>query len=108
VPKAIRFDNLTPAVKKVLPHGERELTEEFQNFVFHYGFETEFCNPASGNEKGHVEAMVKYTRNNFLLPEIPFSNLEDLNRSFWGAAEKDRQRKHYQKDSLIAELYEED
>ena len=66
------------------------------------------CNPASGNEKGHVEAMVKYTRNNFLLPEIPFPNLEDLNRTFWIAAEKDRQRKHYQKESLIAELYEED
>lgn len=108
VPKAIRFDNLTPAVKKVLPNGERQLTEEFQNFVFHYGFETEFCNPASGNEKGHVEAMVKYIRNNFLLPEITFSNLEDLNKSFWLAAEKDRQRKHYQKETLIAELYKED
>src|SRR5690606_4397288 len=66
VPKAIRFDNLSPAVKKVLPNGERQLTEEFQNFVLHYGFECEFCNPASGNEKGHVEAMVKYVRNNFL------------------------------------------
>lgn len=108
VPKAIRFDNLTPAVKKILPNGERGLTEEFQNFVFHYGFETEFCNPASGNEKGHVEAMVKYIRNNFLLPEIPFSNLEDLNKTFWLAAEKDRQRKHYQKEYLIAELYMED
>jgi transposase len=108
VPKAIRFDNLTPAVKKVLPNGERELTEEFQNFVFHYGFEPEFCNPASGNEKGHVEAMVKYIRNNFLLPEIPFSDIEDLNKSFWQSAEKDRERKHYQKERLIAELYSED
>jgi transposase len=108
VPKAIRFDNLAPAVKKVLPNGERELTEEFQNFVFHYDFEPEFCNPASGNEKGHVEAMVKYIRNNFLLPELPFSNLEDLNKTFWQIAEKDRQRKHYQKDILITELYEED
>jgi transposase len=108
VPRAIRFDNLSPAVKKVLPNGERELTEEFQNFVFHYGFETEFCNPGSGNEKGHVEAMVKYIRNNFLLPELTFTDLEELNRTFWSLSEKDRNRKHYEKDRLIAELYLED
>ncbi|AUD13085.1 hypothetical protein CXF77_14710 [Planococcus sp. MB-3u-09] len=62
VPKAIRFDNLAPAVKKVLPHGERILTDEFQRFVFHYGFTLEFYNPTNGNEKGHVEAMVKCNR----------------------------------------------
>jgi hypothetical protein len=33
VPKAIRFDNLAPTVKKDLPNGERELTEEFQNYT---------------------------------------------------------------------------
>ena len=64
VPRAIRFDNLTPAVKKILPNGERKLTEEFEKFVLHYGFEVEFCNLNSGNEKGHVEGMVKYIRNN--------------------------------------------
>lgn len=108
VPKAIRFDNLTPAVKKILPHGERILTEEFQRFVFHYGFTPEFCNPASGNEKGHVEAMVKYVRNNFLLPELPFSDLESLNRTFWQLAEEDRDRKHYVKKEQLSALYKED
>lgn len=105
VPKAIRFDNLSAAVKKVLPNGERELTEAFQNFVLHYEFTPEFCNPGSGNEKGHVESMVKYIRNNFLLPELTLLNLEDLNRTFWKKAEKDRNRKHYQKENLIAKLY---
>ncbi|MGG1573153.1 IS21 family transposase [Fictibacillus sp. NRS-1165] len=105
VPKAIRFDNLSAAVKKIFPHGERELTESFQNFVLHYGFTPEFCNPASGNEKGHVEAMVKYTRNNFLIPELSLQNLEDLNQTFWVKAEKDRNRNHYQKEELIAKLY---
>lgn len=108
VPKAIRFDNLSPAVKKVLPNGERELTDEFQRFVLHYGFECEFCNPASGNEKGNVEAMVKYIRNNYFLPELAFHNLEDFNDSLWGKAESDRQRAHYQKGELIANLYLED
>ena len=108
VPKAIRFDNLTPAVKKIFPHGERELTDEFQKFVFHYGFETEFCNPASGNEKGHVESMVKYVRNNFLLPELSFSQLENLNQTFWVMAEEDRERVHYSKKELISSLFKED
>ncbi|MFA1643845.1 IS21 family transposase, partial [Chryseomicrobium imtechense] len=108
VPKTIRFDNLSPAVKKVLPYGERVLTDEFERFVLHYGFSTEFCNPGSGNEKGHVEAMVKYIRNNFLLPEIHVADLERLNETFWIAAEEDRNRKHYQKDELLSELFEED
>jgi transposase len=105
VPKAIRFDNLSPAVKKVLPNGERELTDEFHRFVLHYGFEYEFCNPGSGNEKGHVEAMVKYVRNNFLLPELTIHDLESFNNSLWIKAEADRNRPHYQKATLIAELY---
>lgn len=86
VPKAIRFDNLSSAVKKVLPNGERHLTEEFQNFVLHYGFECEFCNPNKGNEKGHVEAMVKYVRNNFLLPGLHVTELDELNHELWGKA----------------------
>jgi transposase len=105
VPKVIRFDNLSPAVKKVLPNGQRELTDEFQNFVFHYDFDYEFCNPGSGNEKGHVEAMVKYVRNNFLLPELSVFDLEQVNETFWEQAEKDRERIHYQKEATLAELY---
>lgn len=108
VPKTIRFDNLSAAVKKILPNGERQLTDEFQNFVLHYGFECEFCNPNSGNEKGHVEAMVKYVRNNFLLPGLQVFNLDELNKSFWEKADKDRKRKHYEKQTFISELLEQD
>lgn len=38
VPKVIRFDNLSPAVKRIMPNGQRELTEEFQNFVFAWSY----------------------------------------------------------------------
>lgn len=108
VPKNIRFDNLSAAVKKILPNGERQLTEEFQNFVLHYGFECEFCNPNSGNEKGHVEAMVKYVRNNFLLPGLHVFDLDELNTTLWRKAENDRERKHYEKETFISQLFEED
>ncbi|AOV07070.1 IS21 family transposase [Sporosarcina ureilytica] len=108
VPRTIRFDNLSPAVKKILPNGERQLTEDFQNFVLHYGFDYEFCNPNSGNEKGHVEAMVKYVRNNFLLPSLHVMDLDELNKGLWEKSENDRERKHYEKETLISQLFEED
>ncbi|MBU8908976.1 IS21 family transposase [Desertibacillus haloalkaliphilus] len=108
VPRRIRFDNLSPAVKKVLPQGKRELTEGFKRFALHYGFEYEFCNPGAGNEKGHVEAMVKYVRNNFFLPERAVYQWDDLNRRLWAEVENDRNRPHYEKKVEIAKLFEED
>lgn len=98
VPKTIRFDNLSPAVKKIHKNGVRELTESFERFVLHYGFEPEFCNPSSGNEKGHVENMVKYIRNNFLLPAPYFTDLDEFNEKQWLIAEKDQLRVHYEKE----------
>ncbi|TSJ59930.1 IS21 family transposase, partial [Allobacillus salarius] len=108
VPATIRFDNLSPAVKKIRAKGERELTDTFERFVLHYGFKYEFCNPGKGNEKGHVEAMVKYVRNNFLLPENTVINLNQFNETLWELAEQDRNRLHYEKEVLQSELFKED
>jgi transposase len=108
VPHTIRFDNLSPAVKKILAKGERELTDTFERFVLNYGFTYEFCNPGKGNEKGHVEAMVKYVRNNFLLPENTILNLDQFNETLWSMAEEDRNRYHYEKKVLQSDLYKED
>ncbi|MBU9720983.1 MULTISPECIES: IS21 family transposase [Bacillaceae] len=108
VPNTIRFDNLSPAVKKIKGKGERSLTDTFERFVLHYGFQYEFCNPGKGNEKGHVEAMVKYVRNNFLLPECTITNLDEFNSTLWKVAEDDRERPHYLKHVLQSELYKED
>lgn len=105
VPHTIRFDNLSPAVSKILPNGERKLTEEFERFTAHYGFRYEFCNPNSGNEKGHVESMVKYVRNNYLIPTIPYQTLSDLNEQALCWSVQDRNRPHFEKGLPIAELY---
>jgi transposase len=108
VPRTIRFDNLSPAVKKIQAKGERALTDTFERFVLHYGFQYEFCNPGKGNEKGHVEAMVKYVRNNFLLPECSVLNLDQFNETLWELAEDDRLRPHYKKQIHQSELFKED
>lgn len=79
VPRKIIFDNLKPAVKKVLTGTERELQESFLKFQSFYCFEAEFCGPGKGNEKGLVENLVKYTRNNYFLPHPNFTDFDSFN-----------------------------
>jgi transposase len=62
------FDNLTPAVRKVLKGRTRDVQRGFEVFQAHYGFEAEFCAPGKGNEKGGVEGEVKYSRHEILSP----------------------------------------
>lgn len=56
-----RLDNLSPVVK-LLGRGERKITARFSQFQNHYGFKTDFCNPASGWEKGSIESTVGHLK----------------------------------------------
>ena len=51
----LRFDNLKSAVQKILRGHQREETQRFIAFRSHCGFQSEFCTPGRGNEKGGVE-----------------------------------------------------
>ena len=82
-------------------------TDMFERFVLHYGFECEFCNPAQGNEKGYVENIMKYVRNNFLLPAQMIADLEDFNQTLWILVEGNRNRLHYEKEMSLTVLHEE-
>jgi len=108
IPECILFDNPSTIVKKVLEHGKREVTENFKRFALHYGFKTNFCNPARGQEKGHVENKVGYSRRNFFVPVPEFKNLDEFNKNLFEKADQDMQRKHYKKGRLIADLFAED
>ncbi len=108
VPGRQWFDNASSMVKKVLKEGERDLTDAFLRFKAHYQFDAEFCNPASGNEKGSVESKVGYHRRNFLVPVPEFDNLQDFNRKLLELADQDQNRLHYEKKVPIAMLFEED
>lgn len=66
--RTVWFDNLTPAVKRVLKGRDRELQEVFECFCAHYGFKAVFCAPGKGNEKGGVEGAVKYGRHEIFSP----------------------------------------
>ncbi len=75
----LRYDNLSSAVKKILRGHQREETERFIAFRSHWGFQSDFCNPGRGNEKGGVEGEGGYFRRNYLVPVPKARNLEDLN-----------------------------
>lgn len=53
--------------------------EAFSQFRAHYRFESRYCNPYSGNEKGSVENAVGFLRRNLLVPVPAFGALPELN-----------------------------
>lgn len=108
VPHRLWFDNTSTIVTKILKDGERKLTDAFIRFKQHYGFETNFCNPDAGHEKGNVEVKVGYHRHNFLVPVPRFESLQEFNRELLQKSDLDMQREHYRYDTTIAQLFEED
>ena len=95
VPARLRFDNMTTAVAQVLKGTDRVLTDGFNRFMLHYRFQADFCNPASGNEKGNVENKVGYSRRNAFVPVPKITSFADFNEYLWEWCEKDAQRVHY-------------
>lgn len=108
VPTVIWFDNMSTAVKKIKEHGERDLTKGFMRFMMHYGFNSNFCNPNSGNEKGSVEAKVGYHRRNLFVPIPEFNDLKEYNKELLKSLDKDMERQHYKGIGLIKDLFAED
>ncbi|MGN7943283.1 MULTISPECIES: IS21 family transposase [Bacillaceae] len=109
VPRKIRIDNLTPAVKKVRSKTEEaQLTDAFIQFQNHYGFGVQVCNPRKGNEKGSVENKVGYIRYNFFTTSPVMNSYEDFTETLRVQLEKDRNRLHYEKEVLIEDLWNEE
>lgn len=107
-PAEIWFDNLSAAVKQIRRDGGRDLTEGFQRFMLHHGFNSNFCNPNSGHEKGHVENKIGYSRRNFLVPVPEIKELAEYNKTLLELCDADMNREHYKKEQAIAELFTED
>ena len=110
VPRKLRLDNLSAAVVKARGNGkETEFTDEFLRFAAHYGFEPVACNAYRGQEKGHVENKVGYTRYNFFVPAPVIQDWEHLTEILFEHFTEDHQRKHYRKEAYtIAELIEQE
>jgi transposase len=79
VPISILYDNLKIAVARILGEGKRQRTRAFTELVSHYLFQERFGRPGKGNDKGKVEALVKYSQANFLTPVPHAPSFEALN-----------------------------
>jgi len=90
--EVLRYDNLRSAVKKILRGHQRQETERFIAFRSHWGFESDFCNPARGNEKGGVEGEQGYFRRNHMVPLPQAHDLEHLNQLLRAASKEEEQR----------------
>lgn len=81
VPGRIRYDNLKPAVVKVLMGRDRVETERFIVMRSHYGFDSFYCQPGidGAHEKGGVEGEVGRFRRRHLVPVPRVASLAELN-----------------------------
>lgn len=94
VPGRIRYDNLKPAVVKVLKGRNRVESDRFVALRSHYGFDSFFCIPGieGAHEKGGVEGEVGRFRRRHLVPVPHVDSLAQLNELIAKAMEKDDAR----------------
>ena len=79
VPRRGIYDNMRTAVDRVGRGKNRQVNARFAAMVSHFLFEAEFCNPASGWEKGQIEKNVQDARHRLWQPAPSFPSLAALN-----------------------------
>jgi transposase len=91
VPRRGIYDNMKTAVDRVGAGKARDINQRFAAMASHYLFEPEFCNPASGWEKGQVEKNVRDARHRLWQQASRFATLDELNdwleqrcQALWG------------------------
>lgn len=109
VPRRGIYDNMKTAIDKVGRGKERDINARFLAMASHYLFELEFCNPASGWEKGQVEKNVQDASHRLWQPTPRFPSLDTLNdwlearcKEFWA------QTPHGNLQGTIADLWAEE
>jgi transposase len=80
IPERGIYDNMKTAVDKIGRGKQRQVNKRFYAMVSHYLFEPEFCNPASGWEKGQIEKAVQDARHGLWYDPPPFKSLIELNQ----------------------------
>lgn len=79
VPRRGIDDNMRTAVDRVGCGKARQVNTRFLAMTSHYLFDAEFCNPASGWEKGQVEKNVRDARHRLWQPMPCFADRDALN-----------------------------
>lgn len=104
VPRRLTYDNLKTAVYKILTGHNRHEQENFKKFRSYYLFESFYCNPAQGHEKGGVENDVGYVQRNFMAPLLEVGSYAELNARLWKACQDNQQRRVRGQLASVADL----
>jgi len=110
IPERGIYDNMKTAVDRVGRGKARTVNAKFQAMVSHFMFEAEFCNPASGWEKGQIEKNVRDARYRLWHEAPGFKDLDELNiwleqrcKALW------QETKHPEyKDQTITDIWTEE
>jgi transposase len=78
VPQSVLYDNTRIAVAAIGADGTRQRTKAFAALVSHL-YRDRFGRPGKGNDKGKIEALVKYARQHFLTRVPQVASLAALN-----------------------------
>jgi transposase len=104
IPRRLTYDNLKTAVYKILSGRNRQEQESFKRFRSYYLFESNYCNPAQGHEKGGVENDVGYAQRNFMTPLLQANSYQELNAMLWKACQENLHRRVRGQLASVADL----
>ncbi len=105
VPHRMWYDNLKTAVLKILQGRRREEQQAFTAFRSHYLFESRFCTPGEGHEKGGVENLVGYARRNFFTPVPEADSWDELNAELLARCRAEHVRRPRSHMQSVGELW---
>ena len=94
VPAVVRYDNLKPAVVRVMQGRGRVENERFVALRSHYRFDSVFCPPGinGAHQKGGVEGEVGRFRRRHLVPVPKVTSLGELNERVAAGDRRDDRR----------------
>jgi transposase len=103
----IRYDNLKPAVTRVLLGRERWENPRFVALRSHYGYNSFFCLPGKdgAHEKGGVEGEVGRFRRRHLTPVPQVGSLAELNGILAGADTADDSRRIDGRPRTVGDMF---
>ena len=106
VPQQITYDNLKTAVFQVLKGHNRREQQAFTGFRSHYLFDSYYCMPGQGHEKGGIENDVGFIQRNFFSPLLKVSSFAELNTYLWQACLTNAERRVRGADQTVVEQWE--
>jgi transposase len=108
VPHRITYDNLKTAVFRVLEGHNRQEQDAFKAFRSYYLFDSYYCTPAQGHEKGGVESDVGYAQRNFFSPLLKVNDYDELNQQLLERCKQDVDRHVRGQEAPVSELWKVD